>query len=229
MNSRDKLIEIARREVGFREGPGNRNKYGPNGAWCGMFVNWCAHAAGVKIPDCAWTPAGVAGFKRAGQWTTGAKGIKAGDIVFFQFDSDPGPEHVGIVVGPGQNGRVETIEGNTNNDGGAEGHSVLRKSRRPETILGYGRPDFGLLTLARHSVYPGAKGPKVRAVQKALVEVGIKVPLSERTVGRFGKGTQQAYSLWQWRLGWRGKDADGVPGESSLRALATRTGLFDVA
>ncbi len=51
-----RLCEVALAEVGYIETPDNITKYGEftkaNGlAWCGSFVNWCAHQAGVKLPN----------------------------------------------------------------------------------------------------------------------------------------------------------------------------------
>ena len=48
------LIEVALAEVGTVETGENLTKYGKftkaDGLpWCGSFVNWCAHQAGVKI------------------------------------------------------------------------------------------------------------------------------------------------------------------------------------
>ena len=50
-----RFIEVALDEVGYIEKPENLTKYGEytkaNGLpWCGSFVNWCAHQAGVKLP-----------------------------------------------------------------------------------------------------------------------------------------------------------------------------------
>lgn len=48
-----RICEIAIAEIGYVEKPENLTKYGEytkaNGLpWCGSFVNWCAHQAGVK-------------------------------------------------------------------------------------------------------------------------------------------------------------------------------------
>lgn len=70
----------------------------------------------------------------------------------------------------------------------------------------------------------GPDGPK--AVEQALVKLGYNPgPID----GSLGTRFRAAYSAWQRSLGYTGADADGIPGESSLRALATLTGLFKVA
>jgi len=40
--------------------------------------------------------------------------------------------------------------------------------------------------------------------------------------GSFGKLTVDAYAKWQKKLGYKGKDANGVPGEASLKKLGDR-------
>lgn len=67
--------------------------------------------------------------------------------------------------------------------------------------------------------------PGVKVVEDALVKEGL---LSKSLAdGHFGTATQAAYGLWQMRCGWSGKDADGLPGKSSLTKLGKRRG-FDV-
>jgi len=65
----------------------------------------------------------------------------------------------------------------------------------------------------------------VRTVEAALVDQGL---LSKRYAdGHYGTTTVDAYSRWQRHLGYRGTDADGIPGKTSLVQLGKRHG-FDV-
>ena len=67
----------------------------------------------------------------------------------------------------------------------------------------------------------------VAPVKLALVRLGfLSGPYSGG--GYFGGVTRTAYSEFQRSLGYRGSDADGIPGKSSLSVLAARTGLFTV-
>lgn len=226
-NRADRLCILAGREVGYEEGEHNSTKFGPNGAWCGMFVNYIAGHAGVDIPDCTWTPAGVKGFKDRGQWHNGSGGIRRGDIVFFQFDRDPTPEHVGIVTERYGNGSIGTVEGNTNPAGGANGYGVFRKRRKAGVILGYGRPKFAPLPVVHlEAVKPGSKDTD----PIALVQVALNEANQEhlKADGSFGPLTLAAYSRWQHTCGYSGRDACGIPGKASLTVLAQRTALFDV-
>lgn len=58
---------------------------------------------------------------------------------------------------------------------------------------------------------------QVKHVERALVKERLLRP--RYADGHFGTMTIRAYSRWQRRLGYRGKDADGVPGETSLTRL----------
>ncbi|MEW2635271.1 peptidoglycan-binding protein [Streptomyces sp. NPDC048389] len=67
--------------------------------------------------------------------------------------------------------------------------------------------------------------PAVRVVENALVAEGL---LNTRYAdGHYGTATVDAYAGWQRRCGYRGQDADGIPGKDSLRRLGARHG-FDV-
>lgn len=63
-------------------------------------------------------------------------------------------------------------------------------------------------------------------VEQALASLGYDVGPVD---GSLGTTFRAAYGRWQRDLGYRGADADGIPGEASLQALADRTGRFTVA
>lgn len=69
-------------------------------------------------------------------------------------------------------------------------------------------------------------GDEARIVEQALADEGL---LDRRWVdGSFGTRTVEAYAAFQRSLGYRGADANGIPGQRSLRVLGERRG-FDVA
>lgn len=142
---------MARAELGYREGSGNRTKfgrwYGLDGQpWCAMFTSWCFHQAGMPrsgMTYTAWTPGIYAAARAAGRWS--ASGPKPGDLVLFSFmkasASRPlGISHVGLVEAVGSDG-ITTIEGNTNEAGSRTGGKVMRKKRRTR-IAGFARPAY---------------------------------------------------------------------------------------
>ena len=158
----ERLLEIAKSQVGYIEGPkDNETKYGKwSGAnfqpWCGSYVNWCANEAGVKIPRTVYTPAGAAAFKKAGQWIDAQLADpEPGDIAYFNFPGVTGICHVGIVAIDNEDGTVWCYEGNTTGDGkkgsqrnGGEAAKKLRAYKKNSkgvlvSIVGFGRPVYG--------------------------------------------------------------------------------------
>ena len=167
MNQLDKFLEVAKAELGYIEGPAdNETKYQkPKQAWCGAFVNWCAKQAGIKIPNCTYTPAGATGFMDKNAWTLAeAAEPQPGDIVFFDFPGDALDRisHVGIVITNNGDGTVTCIEGNTSPDKKGDqrnGGEVCQKIRAykkknrgkvkpslPVFTVGFGRPKFKEIT-----------------------------------------------------------------------------------
>jgi hypothetical protein len=163
VNQLSKFLDVAQSELGYIEGPAdNETKYQkPKQAWCGAFVNWCAKQAGIKIPNCTYTPAGATGFMDKNAWTLSEQADpQPGDIVFFDFPGDALDRisHVGIVISNNGNGTVTTIEGNTAPDKKGDqrnGGEVCQKIRAykkknrgkvqpslPVFIVGFGRPKF---------------------------------------------------------------------------------------
>jgi hypothetical protein len=79
---------------------------------------------------------------------------------------------------------------------------------------------------------PAAKGTPVtysgvKTVETALVDAGL---LAKRySDGHYGTTTLAAYAAWQKRCGYTGKDADGIPGRTSLERLGNKYGFTVVA
>lgn len=106
--------------------------------WCACFVSWCAGQCGLLengvIPKFASCGAGVNWFQSRGQWLDGSATPEPGMIIFFQWYGSDSliADHVGIVERV-DNGRVYTIEGNSND--------MMRRNSYPVgygEILGYG-------------------------------------------------------------------------------------------
>lgn len=72
------------------------------------------------------------------------------------------------------------------------------------------------------AVQPGKKNSQVKIVQQALKD---QKHYGAAISGYFDKATQQAYSHWQTSLGYKGTDANGVPGIKSLTALGDKEGF----
>lgn len=134
------LGEPNRIQTWYRERNGAAFAY--NFAWCDAAVTYWATQAGERDAvlfgtDYAYTPWHAQAFKSKGQWHAGAKGIKRGDVVFFDWSgtNEIGKiDHVGIVTGT-SGANVFTIEGNTAN-------VCARRVRTEAEIAGYGRPKY---------------------------------------------------------------------------------------
>lgn len=149
------ITEIAKAEIGTREEPINKTKYGKwygldGQPWCAMFVSWVYAQAGKSSSIAAQSKKGFASCDAGLKWF--AKNNKlitigqaqAGDIVFFQFDEDSQPDHVGIVKGNNSAFKyLMCYEGNTsdNVDGSqSNGDGVYLKKRKYSTVMAIARP-----------------------------------------------------------------------------------------
>ena len=149
----EKVLEIARGELGTRESPANSNRvkyntwyYGRevSGAaypWCMVFVQWVFAQAGVKLPlRTASCGALMNAAKKAGCWA--AKDYRPGDVVIYDFPGGAATDHTGIVEKVTAAG-VVAIEGNTSQAGSqSNGGMVCRKTRPYSQIVGVARPDY---------------------------------------------------------------------------------------
>lgn len=70
---------------------------------------------------------------------------------------------------------------------------------------------------------PNKKNNSIRIVQEALKKEFpyANIPLT----GFFNSNTQLTYKKWQEKLGYKGDDADGIPGKASLQKLAKKYGF----
>lgn len=136
------IVEVARSQIGNEGGELYWRWYGftQRVEWCACFVSWCANQCGYidagiipKFSGCEW---GVSWFKQRGQWANNRITPTPGMIIFFDWDGNGMSDHTGIVEKV-ENGRVYTIEGNTEDS--------CRERSYPlgdYEILGYGVPQY---------------------------------------------------------------------------------------
>ena len=150
----EKILDIARDQLGIKENPPNSNRCKYNTAyygqevsgsaypWCAVFVWWCFREAGAselfyggkKTASCFT----LLGFHKA-QAVRG--NYLPGDIIFFNFDGRKNTQHVGICEG--WDGRyITTIDGNTAPTNEAHGGAVMRRKRDKKYIVGAYRPAY---------------------------------------------------------------------------------------
>jgi CHAP domain len=168
MGTANGLITQARKLIGTTEHPAGSNSnfitawYGFPGAWCDMTVSYeAAHsdnltAIGGKFAYC---PAHAEWFKSRGRWHYGISGIRAGDVVFFEWSGrrTTVADHVGIVERVLSDGTIYTIEGNI-------GDACRREHRDGTYVAGYGRPLYDAAPAAAEELL------------KTLVDLGTDKP-----------------------------------------------------
>ena len=134
------LVAVAQSQVGNVGGAPYWSWYGFSSRveWCAIFVSWCAGQCGLLdsgiIPKFAGVGTGVNWFQSRGQWLPGSATPEPGMLIFFKWYGSDSliADHVGIVERV-ENGRVYTIEGNSND--------MVRRNSYPVgygEILGYG-------------------------------------------------------------------------------------------
>lgn len=124
------------------------NQYTP---WCACFLSWAAAQQPGETfdgapPRFADVDRGMASFKESGKWRAPNDEVNMpipGDYVFFDWDRDIDPDHVGAVLCVDENGYLYTIEGNSSgrvavncypkNDPRIVGYGVLNWKTGEET------------------------------------------------------------------------------------------------
>lgn len=152
--AKKKLVDLAKSQVGYREGNNNYNKYASdpmitklygwnpqNQPWCCVFVNWCFLTAFGYDVGSKLTYGGTAAcsnsaqlFKSAGAWSSFPE---VGDQAFFL--SGGGINHTGIVVSV-EGTSFTTVEGNYSDKVSSVRHNVGASD-----VAGFGRPKWSLV------------------------------------------------------------------------------------
>lgn len=144
-----RVIENAARELGAKSGRKYVERYNTltgagislSSAWCACFVTWVMSEADVPQssvkPFCSCSVS-VRWFKGQNRWKDPSYSPSVGDIIFFDYDSVPDGDHVGIVESCNGD-KISTIEGNA----GAS-YSCIRRtySKSDKSILGFAIPIY---------------------------------------------------------------------------------------
>jgi len=149
------VTNIAKSQIDYQETGNNDTMYGKwyglnNQPWCAIFVSWCYDQASLVKTVAAQNKKGFASCDAGLKWFVKQNKLipvgdaQEGDIVFFQFDNDAQPDHVGIVVKNMKRIKtLRTIEGNTssdNNGSQSNGGGVYLKKRSYATVMAIVRP-----------------------------------------------------------------------------------------
>lgn len=118
VGSNQAIVEVALTQVGNEGGEPYWSWWGLDYRveWCAIFVSWCADQCGYLdagvLPKMESVRPYVEWFRERGQWQGRDYEPSSGDIIFFDWESDGLPDHVGIVEKL-EDGLIYTVEGNT--------------------------------------------------------------------------------------------------------------------
>lgn len=153
MATAEKILEIARSQIGTKESPAKSDNVKYNTAyygrevsdgkhpWCAVFVWWVFREAGASDlyyggDKTAYCPTLMSFHKK--QKVTD---YRPGDIVFFNFSGRSSAGHVGICES-WDGTYITTIDGNTGSASEDNGGAVLRRRRHKKFIVGAYRPEY---------------------------------------------------------------------------------------
>ena len=153
MATAEKLLEIARSQIGAKASPAKSDNVKYNTAyygrevsdgkhpWCAVFVWWVYREAGAPElyyggGETAYCPTLMSFHKK--QKVTD---YRPGDIVFFNFSGRSSAGHVGICES-WDGTYITTIDGNTGSASEDNGGAVLRRRRHKKFIVGAYRPEY---------------------------------------------------------------------------------------
>jgi len=183
------MVDLARTQIGYREGAGNSNKYShelgrPSEEWCADFIDWLAQKTGNRsaVPWTASAPGMANAF--GNKYRSGTAGAGPGDIVFFG-GSKGSIYHVGLASGPARGGAIPTIAGNSSN---------MVRAYTGTGIAGYAHPNY---THPGSIGSPGSLAHASPAAAQAWARQNLKV---------YGWGQGQfgpLLNLWNRESGWR--------------------------
>jgi cell wall-associated NlpC family hydrolase len=149
------ILATAYEEVGYTETADNLTKFGKwygldGNPWCAMFVSWVYNKVGEGKKVAASTKNGFASCSAGLAWFAKKNKLvpvgdaQEGDIVFFQFDDDAQPDHVGLVAKNLKKRKILVcVEGNTSPDkkgSQSNGGGVYEKKRSYATVMAVARP-----------------------------------------------------------------------------------------
>lgn len=156
-NVAKRLALVLASQLGYREGRdpdgdwNNDNAYGKyfgqnRVSWCNWFISWGAVAAVIPatvIPRTGYTPSSWNWFTSRDRDVTSPR---AGDLFWvYGYVASEGQNrvhHIGFVEKVLSDGRIQTLEGNTNTSGSSQGNGVYRNVRLVTSKLRFARPNY---------------------------------------------------------------------------------------
>ena len=228
MISNTQLIAITQKHLG--QGGAVFRKYCglPSGAaWCNAFVDYIAYEGGVSTlyfngKKETYCPHSIAWCKKNLAQVPLYFALP-GDIIYFDWDRNGVPNHIGLVRARKSSSEIYTVEGNTN------GGKVANKTRPAKYVCGIYRPLFkGTYTLGVIPVNGSMNYTTIANLQRALkIQVdGVLGPGTAKALQkRVGVtpdsaiGPKTVRAIQSKLCGFKGKDVDGEAGPKTVRGL----------
>lgn len=150
MATAERVLGIAREELGTKESPANSNRvkyntwyYGREVSgkaypWCMVFVQWLFAQAGARLPYLTASCSALLTWYQRNQPEAVYKSPAPGDIAIYNFG------HTGIVESV-QGASITAIEGNTSSSAAgsqSNGGEVCRRTRGTKTVTAFIRPIY---------------------------------------------------------------------------------------
>lgn len=223
--AKEKVVSVARAEVGYHEGANNYVKYSDdplierlygwkpqNQPWCGTFVNWCFLTAFGYDIGSRLTYGGSAACKNAADYYKANNAFvrqpQLGDQAFYYASG--GINHTGIVVDI-QDRAFYAVEGNY-----SDKVSLVRHNIYGSDVAGFGRPNWSIISDSGNIPDNSAEKPQKQEENFSDEKHELILP-----VLRYGsKGV--AVTLWQTLLTMRNFPCGEIDGDfGALTQAAT--------
>lgn len=241
MTQKEKVIQIAQGEIGYKEKANGWTKYGQwyeenvakvdgfaEADWCNMFITWCMNQAGAMdnqvypftSPQGSACPYCLSWFEKKGCRTGADDMPQVGDLVFYRWNANTSYiDHIGIVEkvegSSADNAKMTVIEGN-------KGNAVARRTvaYRAAEVIATVRPEYKAGEIqegvkAPFEMSQGSKGDSVKILQMALEMKGYDVG-ADGMDGILGAQTAAAVKKFQKDAGI---EVDGVVGTETWTKL----------
>lgn len=231
--TREKVVEVGRSYLGYKEGPNNDTIFGtwagsPNQPWCASYVCKVFREAGIGpdlVPLFVSCTKGWNKFKEMGITKDRNYIPQAGDIIFIDWNPSKGDgvDHVGLVEYVEGN-TVHTIEGNHDNKvarwtypiGSTNiwGYACPKYEDRQSTIENEAENEQEQ-QITYSLIQRGSKGNLVRIAQEKITQKGYALP-KYGVDGDFGVETENTVKELQRDAGI---EVDGIIGPITWQVL----------
>lgn len=173
------VLNVARSQIGFREGAKNSNPYGawygvPNAPYCAMGVSWCFAQVSLSHLIAAQTIKGFSFNPTALHWFQMQKMVVnkmqalPGDLAFFDWNGDGVVDHVELVEAASLGG-LTTIGFNTGNPNDPTQEGCWRLHRNYLFVMAIVRPKYPVIVKPTQAISKNKKATAGVAATGAAV------------------------------------------------------------